>query len=235
MDSMNNDRWIPAAVIAIGLVLASIVIGGAVRDFRISDRYVEVKGLAEREVAADLAIWPINYQLAASSLDGLRLAMDQADESVIAFLKLRGFSDDEITRNPPRINDQWIHASGSQRPANRYTAERGLTLKTDRVEATRSALQDAAELVGQGVVLTPGWGQAAQFLFTGLEDIKPEMIAEATADARRAADQFAADSDAGIGPIRSARQGFFSINERDPSTPEVKVVRVVTTIEYILD
>jgi len=79
------------------------------------------------------------------------------------------------------------------------------------------------------------WGRAAQFLFTGLEDIKPEMIAEATADARRAANQFAADSDARIGAIRSARQGFFSINERDPSTPEVKVVRVVTTIEYILD
>jgi hypothetical protein len=235
ISKMKNDPWIPAAVLALGLVLASLLIGAAIRDFRISDRFVEVKGLAEREVAADLAIWPINYQLAANSLDQLRLAMDQADESVIAFLKLRGFSDDEITRHPPRITDQWMYASGTQRAANRYTAERGLTLKTDRVGATRSALQDSAELVGQGVVLTPGWGQAAQFLFTGLEDIKPEMIAEATADARRAADQFAADSNARIGAIRSARQGFFSISERDPSTPEVKVVRVVTTIEYILD
>ncbi len=230
----HSSNWLAASLIALGLVIASLVMAGAVRDFRISDRYVEVKGLAEREVAADLAIWPVNYQLAANSLEELRQLMDQADEAVIAFLKLRGFSDQEITRNPPRINDQWIHAYGEQRPANRYSAERGLTLKTNQVEATLLALQDSSELVGEGVILAPNWGQAAQFLFTGLNDIKPDMIAEATADARRAANQFAADSEARIGPIRSARQGFFSIAERDPSTPEVKVVRVVTTVEYVL-
>jgi hypothetical protein len=222
-------------LLALGLVIAAVILGSAIRDFRISDRFVEVKGLAEREVPADLAIWPINYQIAANSLDELRDRMEAADESVVAFLKLRGFEDAEISRNPPRITDQWMHSYGDQRPANRFMAERGLTLKSDNVEAPRGALQDASELVGQGVVLSPNWGQAAQFLFTGLNDIKPEMIAEATADARRAANQFAADSDAGIGPIRSARQGFFSIDERDPSTPEIKVIRVVTTIEYVLE
>jgi len=233
---MDSKQYgLMGGLLALGMVAAAFVLGSAIRDFRISDRFVEVKGLAEREVAADLAIWPINYQVAANSLDELRDRMESADESVIAFLKLRGFEDDEISRNPPRITDQWIHSYGDQRPANRFLAERGLTLKSDNVEATRGALQDASELVGQGVILSPNWGQAAQFLFTGLNDIKPEMIAEATADARRAASQFAADSDAAIGAIRSARQGFFSINERDPSTPEVKVVRVVTTIEYILE
>jgi hypothetical protein len=222
-------------LLALGLVVAAVIVGSAIRDFRISDRFVEVKGLAEREVPADLAIWPVNYQVAANSLDELRDRMEAADESVVAFLKLRGFEDGEISRNPPRITDQWVHSYGEQRPANRFMAERGLTLKSEKVEATRSALQDASELVGQGVILSPNWGQAAQFLFTGLNDIKPVMIAEATADARRAADQFAADSDAAIGAIRSARQGFFSIDERDPSTPEIKVVRVVTTIEYILE
>ena len=232
---MKNEQWIAPAVLAVGLVLASLVLGGAIRDFRLSDRFVEVKGFAEREVVADLAIWPINYQLIGNALDELRAAMDAADESVIAFLKLRGFTDAEISRTPPRITDQWVYASGAQRPAHRYTAERGITLQTTRIEATRTALEEAADLVSQGVVLTPGWGQAARFLFTGLDDIKPEMIAEATADARRAAAQFAADSDARVGAIRSARQGFFSISERDASVPEIKLVRVVTTIEYILD
>ncbi len=232
---MKNDSWIAAAVLAIGLVIAAVILGGAVRDFRLSDRFVEVKGFAEREVLAALAIWPINYQLVGNSLDEVRAAMDSADESVIAFLKLRGFTDDEISRTPPRITDQWVYASGAQRPANRFLDERGVTLRTSRIEATRSALEDAADLVSQGVVLSPGWGQAARFLFTGLDDIKPEMIAEATADARRAAAQFAADSDARVGAIRSARQGFFSISERDASIPEIKLVRVVTTIEYILD
>lgn len=231
-----NERqsWISAGLLSLGLIVASVVVGSAIRDFRISDRYVEVKGLAEREVMADLAIWPIQYQLAGNSLEEIRTAMDAADEAVIAYLKLRGFSEQEISRTPPRINDQWIHAYGDQRPQNRYMAERGITLRTTRVEAMRTALEEAADLISQGVVLTPNWGQSVQFLFTGLEAIKPEMIAEATADAREAAAQFAADSDSAVGAIRSARQGFFSINERDPSTPEVKLVRVVTTIEYIL-
>ncbi|MCC5866494.1 MAG: SIMPL domain-containing protein [Wenzhouxiangella sp.] len=230
----DRQTWISAALLALGMIVAAVILGAAIRDFRISDRYVEVKGFAEREVLADLAIWPIQYQLAGNTLDEIRSTMDSADEAVIAFLKLRGFSDNEISRTPPRINDQWIYASGAQRPDNRYTAERGITLRTTRVEATRSALEEAADLISQGVVLTPGWGHSAQFLFTGLEAIKPEMIAAATADARQAAAQFAADSEAKVGAIRAARQGFFSINERDPSTPEVKVVRVVTTIEYIL-
>jgi len=223
------------ALLAVGMVIAAAITASAIRDFRISDRFVEVKGLAEREVAADLAIWPIAYQLSANSLDELRDAIERADEAVIAFLKLRGFADDEITPNPPRISDQWLYSVGNQRPANRYTAERSLTLKSGNVDAALRALQESSDLIGQGVVLSPNWGQAAQFLFTGLNEIKPEMIAEATADARRAASQFAADSEAALGPIRSARQGFFSINERDPSTPELKVVRVVTTIEYVLD
>ncbi|MCC5870933.1 MAG: SIMPL domain-containing protein [Gammaproteobacteria bacterium] len=231
----TQGPWIGAGLLAIGMVVASLILGAAVRDFRISDRHVEVKGFSEREVAADLAIWPINYQLGAGSLEELRRQMQAADDSVVGFLKDYGFADDEISRNPPRISDLWIHAHGEHRPANRYTAERGLTLRTRQVDATVRALQDSAELVSKGVLLTPNWGQAAQFLFTGLDDLKPAMIAEATADARRAASQFAADSDARIGPIRSARQGFFSITERDPSTPELKLVRVVTTIEYILE
>lgn len=231
---MKESNWLAALFIASGLIIASVIMAAAVRDFRQGDRHVEVKGFAEREVMANLAIWPIQYQLAAQSLEDLRQQMDRADAAVVDFLQQRGFSEDEMSRNPPRIHDQWIHAHGSHRPANRYTAERGVTLKTEAVEATLTALQDAADLVSAGVVLSPGWGHAANFLFTELEAIKPDMIAEATADARRAAAQFAADSDAAIGPIRSARQGFFSINERDGSTPEIKVVRVVTTIEYSL-
>jgi len=233
---MDSKRFgLLGGLLALGLVISAMLLSSAIRDFRISDRFVEVKGLAEREVEADLAIWPINYQLAGTTLDDLRDRMSEADEAVIAFLKLRGFTDAEITPNPPRINDQWLFSAENQRPTNRYTAERGLTLKSDKVDAALRALQESSELVGQGVVLMPNWGQAAQFLFTGLNDIKPEMIAEATADARRAANQFAADSEATIGPIRSARQGFFSIKERDPSTPEIKVVRVVTTIEYVIE
>lgn len=232
---MKTTSPVPALLVAIALVVSAFLLADAVRDFRISDRTVEVRGLAEREVPADLAIWPINYVLSANNLDELRQTIERKDAVIMAFLEERGFSASEISRNPPRINDQWMYAAPEHRPSNRFTAERGLTLRTENVAAASAALQEAAELVARDVLLAPGWGQSAQFLFTGLEAIKPEMIAEATADARRAAAQFAADSEAKVGAIRSARQGVFSIGERDPSMPEIKLVRVVTSIEYILD
>lgn len=232
---MKGSGPVPALLVAVALVVSAYLLADAVRDFRISDRSVEVRGFAEREVPADLAIWPINYMLSGNNLDELRQTMARKDEVITTFLGEYGFSAADISRNPPRITDQWMYAPPEHRPAQRFTAERGLTLRTDNVAAARAALQDAAELVARDVLLAPGWGQAAQFLFTGLEEIKPDMIAQATADARRAAAQFAADSEAKVGAIRAARQGVFSIGERDPSMPEVKLVRVVTTIEYILE
>lgn len=221
--------------IAIALVISSVFISYAIGEFGSPDRFVEVKGLAEREVPADLAIWPISYSLTGADLDELRQRLDRADEAVIAYLKLNGFSDDEITRNPPRVTDRWLNSYDNQRPTERYAAERTLTLRTGQVESARAAMSDAAELISQGVPLTPNWGNAAEFLFTGLEEVKPEMIAEATADARRAANQFAEDSGSRVGAIRTARQGYFTISERDPSSPHVKLVRVVTTIDYDLE
>ncbi|MEM1082354.1 MAG: SIMPL domain-containing protein [Pseudomonadota bacterium] len=231
---MKDQDWMGNAILAIGLVLASLFIANAIRDVRSGDRHVEVKGLAEREVMADLALWPITYNVAATSLDELRGRMERADEAVVAFLTLNGFNDAEITRTPPRVNDRWLNSYDNQRPSERYTAERTLTLRTDQVEATRQAMDQAAELLSQGVPLSPNWGATSQFLYTELDQIKPDMIAEATADARRAASQFAEDSGSTVGAIRSARQGFFTITERDPTSPEVKLVRVVTTIEYFL-
>ncbi len=227
--------WFGPLLLAIGLVLASLFLADAVRDFAVRDRFVEVKGLSERDVRADLAIWPITYSLSAESLEALRAAMDRTDEAVVAYLKLNGFNDEEIRRNPPQVTDRWLNAYDNQRPAERYSAQRTLTLRTTRVDATRQAMDQAADLISQGVPLMPDWGNASQFLFTALDDIKPEMIAEATADARRAADQFAEDSGSRVGAIRAARQGYFTITERDPTSPEDKLVRVVTTIEYFLD
>lgn len=231
----RSAAWPIAVAISIAMVISSLFISRAIGEFGSPDRFVEVKGLAEREVAANLAIWPINYSLTGTSLEELRQRLDRADESVIAFLKLNGFSDAEITRSPPRVTDRWLNTYDNQRPDERYAAERTLTLRTDQVESARTAMSDAAELISQGVPLTPNWGSAAEFLFTALDEIKPEMIAEATADARRAANQFAEDSGSRVGAIRTARQGYFTIAERDPSSPHVKLVRVVTTIDYDLE
>ena len=110
-----------------------------------------------------------------------------------------------------------------------------VTLRSGKVDAARKAIQESGALIKEGVALVRSYEQSTTYFFTGLDRIKPEMIAEATRDARRAAEQFAVDSGSRVGAIRSAQQGYFEITDRDPFSPEFKKIRVVTTVQYFLE
>lgn len=230
-------------------LLAALIVGGfvayglgsigrslsdAVRETKSAARVVTVKGLSEREVAADLAIWPLTFVASQETLGELQATIDQQRGLVIAFLKERGFSEDEISHGPPAITDHL--AQEYPQPGNRprYFAQAQVTLRTKRVKLVDDAVRRAGELVTRGLVLSGGYGTGAQYFFTALNDVKPQMIAEATQNARKAAEQFARDSDSRVGAIRNAQQGLFSIEDRDQFTPELKKVRVVTTVDYFL-
>jgi hypothetical protein len=104
------------------------------------------------------------------------------------------------------------------------------------VPAVKTAAEKAGELIGKGIVLVgENYGRTTEFLFTGLNDIKPAMIQEATKNAHTAAEQFAKDSGSKVGKIKNASQGLFTITDRDMNTPDKKNVRVVTTVEYYLN
>jgi len=121
------------------------------------------------------------------------------------------------------------------RTMDRYAAEQTVTLRSPRVAAVKEALQRSGELIREGVALMRSYEYNTTFLYTALDEIKPQMIAEATKDARKAAEQFARDSGSRVGAIRNAQQGYFDIQDRDAFSPEIKRVRVVTTIQYFLD
>lgn len=231
-----SGNWLAASILSIGLVVAALLFSHALLEFKRQDRYVTVKGLAEREVAANLAIWPITFSVNGDELGQLQSEIEQASNSVIAFLQQHSFDDDELTRSPPKITDFYSQTYGNQRPPQRFQALRTITVQTDDVAAVRAAQEAASDLLGAGIVLAQDYeyGSGAQFLFTGLNTIKPEMIAEATASAREAARQFASDSDSTVDGIRNANQGLFTINERDSNSPDVKIVRVVSTVQFYL-
>jgi hypothetical protein len=117
----------------------------------------------------------------------------------------------------------------------RYVAESTVSVRTPRIEAVRTAMERTGDLVKQGVALIRSYENTTEYLYTSLEQIKPEMIREATQDARRAAQQFAEDSGSRVGGIRNAQQGYFSITDRDAFSPEFKTIRVVTTVQYFLE
>ena len=222
-------------LIGVALVISSLILGGAVKDFRSHDRYVSVRGFAEREVTADLAYWPISVSAAGNDLQKIQEELDSAAEKVMEFLDRHGLGKADVSISSPRINDQHTYGVSQQHmPANRFTAQSVITVRTDDARSVKQAMSAAGELVSEGVVLVHSYEFQPRFEFTGLAEIKPEMIAEATRDARSAARQFARDSDSKVGAIRRASQGLFTINDRDDFTPEIKRVRVVTSVDYFL-
>jgi len=237
MSERGRDGLAPLGLfLAVGLIGCGWLLGSAVRHFKDADRYVTVKGLAEREVAANLAIWPVVYSVTGNDLSELQARLESDGAKIEAFLTERGFASEEFSRSAPRVTDNAPSGAYEGRmPSERYQVEATVTLRTTRVDDARAAMEASGELVKGGVRLLRSWEYNTQYFFTDLETIKPEMIAEATRDARRAAEKFAQDSGAAVGGIRRAQQGYFSIEDRDAFSPEWKKIRVVTTLDYFLE
>ncbi|SDR93524.1 hypothetical protein SAMN05216198_0800 [Halopseudomonas litoralis] len=225
---------VAAALLALALAFMAVSIKTGLLQFRDADRVVSVKGLAEREVEADLALWPINFTVLGDGLDALQSDIETQQNLIRSFLLLKGFAESDLQLAMPKITDQHANLYGSNMPPQRYRAEVTVLVRTGNIEQIKSGMQSVGELVKSGVALTQSYEHQPQFIFTQLNSIKPEMIALATQEARAAADQFARDAGAEVGSIRRASQGYFSIEDVDPYTPEIKKVRVVTSVDYIL-
>ena len=233
----NNSRvmlW-SAALIAAGLVLLGWTLRSGIVHFKDSERVVTVKGLSEQEVKADRVIWPLMYKQVGDDLTVLYNNIEKTNGTIIAFLRSNGVDEKEITIAPSQLVDMAAELYNPNAPRYRYSVTTVLTVVTDKVDLGRSLMQRQGDLLKQGVAVTGGdYQYRTQFLYTGLNTIKPGMIEEATANARTAAEKFAHDSKSKLGKIRSATLGQFSIEDRDENTPYIKSVRVVTTVEYYL-
>jgi hypothetical protein len=227
---------IGALLIAAGLVGLGATLASGLLKFRQLERTVEVKGLAERDVPADLAIWTVAHVDADNDLSALHARLEAKNTKIVAFLKARGFDAGEIGAGAPSIADRLARDYGNEPAARaRYSGRSTVTVYTPKVDAVRAATAQLGELARDGVAIAgEGEGAGARYVFTGLNAIKPAMIEEATRNARQTAEKFAADSSSTLGKIRRASQGQFSIEDRDRSTPHVKRVRVVSTVDYYL-
>lgn len=227
--------WLSTStIVAIGLIAGGFLLGDGLVRAKEAERSVTVRGLAEREVTADLATWTVAYSASAPDLQSAQTAVDRDTKAIEEFFEEIGFPEEAL--QPTGVNV----SSYSDRGIARYTVRQRMTLRTTDIERAENAVKRQVELVRRGVVLEDGSGIA--YTFTKLDEIKPDMVAAATKDARAAAEQFASDSGAGVGKIRKATQGYFSIDARDGeaggwgvSDTPYKKVRVVTTVDFSLN
>ena len=230
-------------VLALGIALAGWWVGQGFQKGRAADRYVTVKGISERDVQADIAVWPLRFVASDNDLAKAQARIESGGAAIMAFLDRNGISPEAAEIQGFEVNDLLANPYRSGPIESRYIISQTVLVRSDRPEDIRTLSQKVGELVDAGVVLTGGGGPTPgpTYLFTRLNDVKPEMIAEATANARTAAQQFAKDSGSKLGGIRQANQGVFVILPRDqaPGTMEElqihKTVRVVTTVEYYLE
>jgi hypothetical protein len=255
---MNDVRRVNAAglaplglLIAIGLIVGGWLLGSQIKQTRLADRYVTVKGLVERTVKSDLAIWPLTYKEAGDVLPQVYTKSEADKQVILDFLKQQGIQPGEIDLGSIQVVDnQAVEYGSPNRPPHRFILTQEITVRSGRVDQIAAAAQKVIQLVQKGIVLS-GNGQVT-YKFNGLNSIKPDMITEATRTARTAAARFASDSGSQVGSIRQANQGVFSIlaagqgsvttepgeyagPDQAADSSLMKKVRVVTTVQYYLE
>ena len=233
--------------IALGLAVGGWLIGQGLARFKSDARTVTVKGLVEREVKADQAVWALQLRRASDTLADAHLRIAADREAVLTFLKKQGFADNEIERQPTRTLDKLARDFGQgQNERFRYVVTSSVEVSTPKVDLVRAASGATEELLKTGVILDSDnqSGRAnPRFVVSKFNDLRPELLAAATKNARSIAEQFAADSGAKVGDIRSANQGTIQIFGTDgndesapfsPTSTPVKKIRVVSTFEFAL-
>jgi hypothetical protein len=230
--SFRSSSVVAALLIAVGLAAGGYFVGQGISERGAGRRLISVKGLSEREVPASVATWSIGYSANGNDLAEINKKLADSTKAVAAFLKEAGFAEADLSVQPPSLQDTTMEVREKDvpPPPERYKAYQSVLLRTSKVDLIKPALASASNLMVSGVLLS---GKSEpNYIFNQVNEIKPGMIQEATKNARIAAEQFARDSQTTLGKLRSATQGWFKVDDRDPATPERKVVRVVVDVEY---
>ena len=226
------NRVKEALILAVGLIVLGLCIKGGINNFANKDRKVTVKGLSEREVKADKVTWSISTNDMGNDLPTLYQSINAQADKVKSFLKQNGLGEDEITVNPPSVNDLEANQWSDNRKSFRYLVNTTITVSTTKVEAVNKAIFKQGELLKQGVAIGSSY---PDYQYVSFQELKPEMMAEAIKNAQKTAQQFAEASESELGKIQTAGQGQFEIEDRDENTPYIKKIRVVTTVTYSLN
>lgn len=229
---MNAGNIIAATILAVDIAVGGCFVGHGLFDFRGSARSVEVRGLAERQVKADIAVWTVRHGANAPSLAEAQTQIARNSEALRKFFTANGIKDEEIT-----IGDGSVWEDRRNDGTVYYNVDRSFIVRTKDIDTVQKANQKVYDLVSEGVVIRSA---TPRYTFTGLNAVKPDMIGEATKNAREAAQRFAQDSGSDVGAILNANQGLFSISARDGGSSEDesqfvdKTVRVVTTVNFMI-
>jgi len=245
---MDKKSIILGFSLLLGLCLLGFFIFKGLKTFSDKDRVVTVKGLAEIDMTASSATIALSFSLSGDDLQDIIKQTENKKNAIVVYLKSIGYAEDDITINNTGVTDrqkyseiQWKNGQQVQVKIDRYTITQSLTVQSKEVETTENkASQIKLDLVSKDLTANI----STSYSFPELNSIKPQLIAESTKNARIAGEQFANDSQAKLGKIKTASQGQISIAGKNyydeetsekPKEPYIQRARVVSTIVFFLE
>lgn len=225
-----KNHVVESLILAFAIAILGMYICRGLGKIGDPDRTVHVRGLAERDVPADRVFWSVSFSETGNDVSAIYASLNKMKSRVLSAFREGGLDSSEVSVHAPDLQDFYAD-SYAQNPKFRYGASSSISVSTPKVETVRALQAKIDSLSWEGI---PVRSDFASYEFTGLNEIKPEMIAEATKNARAAGEQFAEDSHSRLGKIINASQGQFSIEDSDSETPYIKRVRVVTSVDFSL-
>jgi uncharacterized protein len=232
-------------------IVGSVFLGRSIERFNKEDRSISVKGFAEREVKSDLAVWALKVSIPTNDLGSGSVEVENAKNKIIAFLTKNGITNEEISQKEMQVADRKANEYNPDGNISfRYIITKTILVRSPNVDIVFKVSQMTDELVKAGVVMSSqsDWqNTGVSFVYTGLNTIKPAMLAEATRNAKQAAEEFCTESGTELGKLKRATQGLFTIVDRDDVNAQndggystgrkdvFKKVRVVVSVEYSIE
>lgn len=251
---MENKSAAKSIILGFSLLLGFFLLGffifKGLKTFSDKDRVVTVKGLAEMNMTATSATITLQFGFSGDNLQDIIKQTENKKNAIIGYLKSIGYDENDITIKNIGVTDrkkyheyQWKNGQQVEVKIDRYTIVQNLSVQSKDVETTEDkTAQMKLDLVCKDLTSNID----TDYSFPELNSIKPQLIAESTKNARIAGEQFANDSQAKLGKIKTASQGqitiagkyyYYDNEELDekPKEPYIQKVRVVSTIVFFLE
>lgn len=232
---MKQNKIIEACIVAAAIVVFGLLLKAGLDNFTNKDRRVTVKGLSEIEVPADQVTWSITTAETGNDLQQVYANSSSVIRKITKFLTSNGIAAEDINVSTPIVTDNETDRWNADHIPFRFKIKTVLSVNSKEVDKVRGLISRQGELLSQGIaIINSEYSEPVSYSFVSFQEMKPRMMEEAIANAQMTAQQFAKNSGSKLGKIISADQGQFSINSKDENNPQIKKLRVVTTITYQL-
>ncbi len=239
MQNLRITTIVSALLLSVGIAIGGWYVHQGLQNFKVADRSITVKGLAEQSVKSDYVIWRLQFRRAGNDLGNVRQALEQDRKHVLDFLHQQGFIDTELDIQPLSVQDLLAREWGNDKVPMRFHGQGLITVKSARVDTVATATNKVEPLIQAGVALSIGDDDGPRYQLRGIKEVKTALLEAATHNAIEQAEKFASDAGTGLGKLKHANQGVIRLLDDDGEDTETgrtinKRLRVVSTFEFAL-